>query len=141
MARAAANYRDGGTTGFERLTAYGTPGLAYIVEIEHHETKVGGRDDISRVALRVTTILRRRTRAGRSCTVTRTRSRPVSRQNPSFRARRVAPAVVARMTRRACRPIGAAIGREHVARFERAFSLRKDIGFVSPPPSAVRALC
>jgi ketosteroid isomerase-like protein len=58
MARAAANYRDGGATGFERLTAYATPGLAYIVEIEHYETKVGGRDDISRVELRVTTILR-----------------------------------------------------------------------------------
>jgi ketosteroid isomerase-like protein len=58
MARAAANYRDGGATGFERLTAYATPGLAYIVEIEHYETKVGGSDDISRVALRVTTILR-----------------------------------------------------------------------------------
>ena len=58
MARAAANYRDGGATGFERLTAYETPGLAYIVEIEHYETKVGGRDDISRVELRVTTILR-----------------------------------------------------------------------------------
>jgi ketosteroid isomerase-like protein len=58
MARAAANYRDGGATGFERLTAYATPGLAYIVEIEHYETKVGGRDDISRVALRVTTVLR-----------------------------------------------------------------------------------
>lgn len=58
MARAAANYRDGGATGFERLTAYATPGLAYIVEIEHYETKVGGRDDNSRVALRVTTVLR-----------------------------------------------------------------------------------
>ena len=59
MARAAANYRDGGATGFERSTAYATPSLAYIVEIEHYETKVGGRDDISRVlALRVTTVLR-----------------------------------------------------------------------------------
>src|SRR5688572_10429197 len=49
MARAAANYRDGGATGFERSTAYATPSLAYIVEIERYETKVGGRDDISRV--------------------------------------------------------------------------------------------
>lgn len=58
MARAAAHYRDGGATGFERLAAYATPGLAYIVELEHYETKVGGRDDLSRVALRVTTVLR-----------------------------------------------------------------------------------
>jgi len=58
MGRAAANYRDGGATGFERLTACATPGLAYIVEIERYETKLGGRDVISRVALRVTTVLR-----------------------------------------------------------------------------------
>ena len=58
MARAAANYRDGGATGFERVAGYATQGLAYIVELEHYETKVGRRDDISRVALRVTTILR-----------------------------------------------------------------------------------
>ena len=37
MAGAAANYREGGAAGFERLTAYATPGLAYIVEIEHYE--------------------------------------------------------------------------------------------------------
>jgi len=32
MERAAAHYRDGGATGFERIAEYATPHLAYIVE-------------------------------------------------------------------------------------------------------------
>ena len=58
MEQAAAHYRGGGATGFERVAEYATPDLAYIVEIEHYTAKVGGSEDISRVALRVTTVLR-----------------------------------------------------------------------------------
>lgn len=58
MARAAAHYRDGGATDFERMAEYATPDLAYVVEIEHYTAKVGRSEDISPVALRVTTVLR-----------------------------------------------------------------------------------
>lgn len=58
MERAAAHYRDGRVTGFERIAEYATPHLAYIVEVERFEAKVGGREDISLLALRVTTLLR-----------------------------------------------------------------------------------
>ena len=58
MERAASNYRDGRATGFETLATYVTPGLAYLVELERFEVKVGGSEDIASVALRVTTILR-----------------------------------------------------------------------------------
>jgi len=59
MERAAAHYRDGRATSFERIAGYATRELAYIVEIEHYLSKVGGADRESPVALRVTTVLRR----------------------------------------------------------------------------------
>ena len=59
MERAAANYRDGGATGFERVSDYATAELAYTVEIERYRAKVGGATDLAPVALRVTTIFRR----------------------------------------------------------------------------------
>ena len=59
MERAAANYRDGGAVGFEQLSKYVTPDLAYLVEIEHYEAKVGGSQEVSPVTLRCTTIFRR----------------------------------------------------------------------------------
>jgi ketosteroid isomerase-like protein len=59
MERAAANYRDGGVVGFERVSKYVTPELAYIVEVEHYQAKVGGSDELTPVSLRCTTILRR----------------------------------------------------------------------------------
>jgi ketosteroid isomerase-like protein len=58
MARAAANYRDGEATGFERLGEYASPEVAYIVEIERFRAKVGG-EEVVPFALRVTTIFRR----------------------------------------------------------------------------------
>jgi ketosteroid isomerase-like protein len=58
MERAASNYRDGRATGFDTLTTYVTPELAYLVEVERFEAKVGGRDDTATGALRVTSILR-----------------------------------------------------------------------------------
>ena len=59
MELAAANYRDGGVVGFEQISKYVTPDLAYIVEIEHCQAKVGGSDEVTPVSLRCTTIFRR----------------------------------------------------------------------------------
>lgn len=58
MERAASNYRDGSATSFETLAAYVTPDLAYLVEIERFEAKVGGKEDFASGALRVTSVLR-----------------------------------------------------------------------------------
>ena len=58
MERAASNYRDGGATGFETLAMSATPDLAYLVEIERFQARVGGKEDIVSGALRVTTVLR-----------------------------------------------------------------------------------
>jgi ketosteroid isomerase-like protein len=58
MERAAAHYRDGTATGFEEVSRYAVADLAYTVEIERFETKIGGREDVAPVALRVTTIFR-----------------------------------------------------------------------------------
>jgi ketosteroid isomerase-like protein len=58
MDRAATYYRDGGATGFERMAEYATPGLAYVVEIEHFQARMGGSHELTPVTLRVTTILR-----------------------------------------------------------------------------------
>src|SRR5918911_3433699 len=58
LERAATHYRDGEATGFENLAKYTTAELAYIVEIERCQAKVGGREDLTPVALRVTSIFR-----------------------------------------------------------------------------------
>jgi ketosteroid isomerase-like protein len=55
---AASNYRDGELTDFELIAKYETPELAYIVEVERYRAKVGGNDDLTPVALRVTSIFR-----------------------------------------------------------------------------------
>ena len=57
--RAATHYREGEAVEFERISGYETPDLAYIVEIESYRSKVGGADDITPLALRVTTVFRR----------------------------------------------------------------------------------
>jgi ketosteroid isomerase-like protein len=59
MERAASLYRDGEVTGFESMAKYATADLAYIVEVERYQVKVGGRVDAAPVALRVTSIFRR----------------------------------------------------------------------------------
>jgi len=59
MEAAAANYRDGAVVGFEEVSRYATPELAYVVEVEHYQVKVGGSDEVTPVSLRCTTILRR----------------------------------------------------------------------------------
>ena len=55
---AASHYRDGETTSFEIVAKYVTPELAYIVEVERMKAKVEGRDDITSISVRVTTIFR-----------------------------------------------------------------------------------
>jgi ketosteroid isomerase-like protein len=57
--RAAANYRDGRALGFDEVSRLVTPELAYLVEVEHYEAKVGGSAETTAVSLRCTTIFRR----------------------------------------------------------------------------------
>jgi ketosteroid isomerase-like protein len=59
MARAAANYREGRAVGFDLVAKDVTPDLAYLVEVERLSAKMGGREEVSRVSLRVTSIFRR----------------------------------------------------------------------------------
>ncbi len=58
LERAASHYRDGEATGFENVAKYVTPDLTYIVEVERCKAKVSGREDITPIAVRVTTIFR-----------------------------------------------------------------------------------
>ena len=58
MERAASNYRDGEIVDFENVAKYVTSELAYIVEVERYQARVGGGEDIIPVALRVTSIFR-----------------------------------------------------------------------------------
>jgi ketosteroid isomerase-like protein len=55
---AASLRRDGRATGFDILAKYVTAQLAYVVQIEHLEAKVGGRKEITPYALRATMIFR-----------------------------------------------------------------------------------
>ncbi|HEX7171729.1 MAG TPA: nuclear transport factor 2 family protein [Candidatus Limnocylindria bacterium] len=57
--RAATNYRDGEVVGFERIASYASADLACFVEIERYRATMGGRDEMSSVALRVSTVVRR----------------------------------------------------------------------------------
>jgi ketosteroid isomerase-like protein len=58
LERAASHYRDGEATGFENVAKYTTPALAYTVEMERMQAKVEGREDITPITVRVTTIFR-----------------------------------------------------------------------------------
>src|SRR5215204_184585 len=58
MERAASQYRDGEIVGFENVAKHVTPELAYTVEVERLKAKVGGREDITPVALRATSVFR-----------------------------------------------------------------------------------
>ena len=58
MTRAALNFRDGRALGFDHISEVVTPGLAYMVEMERFEAKVGGGSEVVPVTLRVTTVLR-----------------------------------------------------------------------------------
>jgi ketosteroid isomerase-like protein len=59
MERAAANYSDGYSTGFERVSEYRAADLACIVEIERYMSKIGGAAELKPFALRVSSIFRR----------------------------------------------------------------------------------
>jgi ketosteroid isomerase-like protein len=55
----AASLRpDGRATSFEIVAKYVTPELAYVMEIEHLESKIGERDDVTPYALRATMLFR-----------------------------------------------------------------------------------
>src|SRR6266581_9746632 len=56
--RAASQLRDGEKVGFDIVAKYVTPELAYMVWVERTKAKVGGRQDVAPIALRVTTIFR-----------------------------------------------------------------------------------
>jgi ketosteroid isomerase-like protein len=56
--RAASQLRDGEMVGFENVAKYVTPELAYIVWVERAKAKVGGREDVAPIDLRVTMIFR-----------------------------------------------------------------------------------
>jgi ketosteroid isomerase-like protein len=58
LERAASYYRDGRTTAFETVTQSVGPEIAYTVEIERFQAKVGGRRELSELALRVTCVYR-----------------------------------------------------------------------------------
>ena len=58
LERAASNYTDGEASGFENLAKHTTAELAYTVEIERCQAKVEGRDDITPIAVRLTTVFR-----------------------------------------------------------------------------------
>ena len=58
MDRAAALYREGEAIGIERVSEYATSDLAYVVEIERLRSKLGGAEELTEFALRVTTVLR-----------------------------------------------------------------------------------
>jgi ketosteroid isomerase-like protein len=59
LERAASHYTDGETTSFETITEFVTPEWAYTVEIERFRARVGGRPDMTDLALRVTCVYRR----------------------------------------------------------------------------------
>jgi len=56
---AASHYRDGEATGFERVAEHLSPDLACFVEVERYRAKVGGRQEITPVSVRVTSIFRK----------------------------------------------------------------------------------
>jgi ketosteroid isomerase-like protein len=56
--RNAMKYREGMDSTFETLAKYVTPELAYVVQVERTRAKVAGSNNISSLALRVTSIFR-----------------------------------------------------------------------------------
>jgi ketosteroid isomerase-like protein len=54
----ASQFRDGELTSIENVAKYATSELVYIVEIEQAKAKIGGSEDITPIAVRVTLILR-----------------------------------------------------------------------------------
>jgi ketosteroid isomerase-like protein len=55
---AASNYTDGELIAFDEVAKCVTSELAYLVEVERYRAKVGGSDEVTPVALRVTSVFR-----------------------------------------------------------------------------------
>jgi ketosteroid isomerase-like protein len=55
---AASKYRDGQDYEFDNIVTVVAPELAYTVEIERIRTRVGGSEELTPVAIRVTTVFR-----------------------------------------------------------------------------------
>ena len=69
---AASLRRDGRATGFDIVAKYVAAELAYVVQIEHLESKIGQSEEITPYSLRATMIFRPEDGPGRWCTVMRT---------------------------------------------------------------------
>src|SRR5262249_49180502 len=59
MERAATLYRDGRATGFDTIATCVTADMAFTVETERVEAKIGGSGEVTPVSLRCTSIFRR----------------------------------------------------------------------------------
>ena len=59
LRRAVSQLSDGEVLGSEQISGYSSGDLAYIVEIERYQVKVGGAREPAPSSLRVTTIFRR----------------------------------------------------------------------------------
>jgi ketosteroid isomerase-like protein len=59
VARAATLYQDGEVVDFERVATYTAADLACFVEVERYRAKIAGGTELSPVALRVTSVVRR----------------------------------------------------------------------------------
>jgi ketosteroid isomerase-like protein len=57
--RAVSQLRDGEPVQFERISAYATQELGYVLWIERTRLKIGGADELRPISLRVTTVFRR----------------------------------------------------------------------------------
>lgn len=58
MDRSALHYRDGEMADTETKSVYVTPELTFLVEIVRFNARIGSRNDMTPVALRITTVLR-----------------------------------------------------------------------------------
>ena len=59
IAAAAAQVRDGSVLGIQEVSRYSTSDMGYVVQLERTQARLGGNDNVSRIALRVTMIFRR----------------------------------------------------------------------------------
>jgi ketosteroid isomerase-like protein len=77
---AASKYRDGQDFEFENISTVITPELAYTVEIERFRSRVGGAEELTPIAIRVTTVFRRE---GDSWKVTHRHGDPITTMQPA----------------------------------------------------------
>ncbi len=59
LANAASRYKDGEGVEFELVAKYLSENLACVVEVESGRTKVGGSNELAKVAVRVTSVFER----------------------------------------------------------------------------------